>query len=223
MLSSLVTSDRAKALFTAIVGATLFAGCVDAVDGSQASDTESTLLSTADRSGHPSQPLPEIGEDEEYSFFNGDTYTFSFPGFFSPQAETFFIWNFGTSIQHGAPYPASNHGRLYGVFAPGPAGATHHVAGQDGFDHYHVMSQNAGTRTFDVFLVFPGPNFNAQTFRPTLAECDLDAAVAAGVLAAPITTSDAGFGPLVIRVPVSKVKDHGHGHGDDDHGHGHNR
>ena len=223
MLRILVTPERAKALVTALVGASLFAAC--AVDGSQASDGEdSAELSTAERSGHQPQPLPAIGEDQEYSFFNGDTYTFSFPGFFTPQAETFFIWNFGTTIQHNAPYPSSSHGRLYGVFAPGPAGATHHVDGQDGFDHYHVMSQGQGTRTFDVFLVFPGPNFNAATFRAPLAECDLNAAVAAGVLAAPITTTAAGFGPLVIRVPVVKFDDHGHGHGghgDDDGGHGH--
>ncbi|MEO7730517.1 MAG: hypothetical protein ABIY55_06055 [Kofleriaceae bacterium] len=190
-----------------LFAALLLAGPLTACATTDAPDSESDFP-VSDQASKPSQPLPPIGADQEYSFFQGQTHTFSFPGFFSPQAETFFIWNFGTTIQHGAPYPSSDHGRLYGVFAPGPAGATHHVDGQDGFDHYHVMSQNAGTRTFDVFLVFPGPSFNAATFDAPLSEHDINDAVAAGVLAAPITTTAAGFGPLVITVPVTKLKGH---------------
>jgi len=137
-------------------------------------------------------------------FFENDVFTLRFPGFFTPQAETFFIWNLGTTIQHDAPYPSNRHGKLYGVFAPGPAGATHHVEGQDGFDHYHLGTQGEGRRTFDVFLVFPGPNFNAATWRPVLNERALNRAVAAGILNAPITTIAAGFDQLVIKVPVSE-------------------
>ena len=214
MQTLLVARDRAKttALFTALLGATLLAGCAVDADSPEGSEAESTSALTANTAGHGHQtsPLPELGEDQEYSFFNGDTFTLQFPGFFSPQAETFFIWNFGTAIQHNATYPSPSHGRLYGIFAEGPAGATHVVDGQPGFNHYHVMSQGQGTRTFDVFLVFPGPNFNATTFDPPLSECDMNAAIAAGVLAAPLTTIEAGFGPLVIKVPVSKFKDHGH-------------
>jgi hypothetical protein len=81
----------------------------------------------ADHASCGQTSLPELSEDQEYSFFRDRTFTFRFPGFFTPQAETFFIWNFGTSIQHDAPYPSSSHGKLYGVFAQGPAGATHHV------------------------------------------------------------------------------------------------
>ena len=68
------------------------------------------------------------------------------------------------------------------------------------------MNRGEGTQTFDVFLVFPGPNFNAATFRAPLSERDINAAVGAGILNAPITTTAAGFGPLVIRVPVREVR-----------------
>ena len=150
--------------------------------------------------------LPELPEDQEYAFFRDQTFTIQFAGFFTPQAETFFIWNFGTSIQHDAPYPSSSHGKLYGVFAQGPAGATHHVEGQPSFDHYHIISQGEGTRTFDVFMVFPGPNFDPATFVPPRSESGLDAAAAAGVLSPPLKTTDAGFGPLVIKVPVKEFE-----------------
>ncbi len=191
-------------LFAALLIAGPLTACaVDSVDPAAGTDSS---FPTADPATKLPDPLPPLGADQEYGFFQGQTFTFNFPGFFTPQAETFFIWNLGTSIQHGAPYPSNDHGRLYAVFAPGPAGSTHHVAGQDGFDHYHVMSQNAGTRTFDVFLVFPGPNFNAATFDAPLSEHDINKAVDDGVLAAPITTTAAGFGPLVITVPVTKFK-----------------
>ncbi len=142
-------------IFAAILLAGPLTACAtDAIDASEGTD-----FPTADQAAKHADPLPPIGEDQEYSFFQGQTHTFSFPGFFSPQAETFFIWNFGTTIQHGAP---------------------------------------------------PGPSFNAATFDAPLSEHDINKAVADGVLAAPITTTAAGFGPLVITVPVTKFKDHGH-------------
>ena len=190
------------ALFAALVGASLLGGCVV--------DSESTEPSTSIIAQEGCGTLPAIGEDQEYAFFNNETFTLKFPGFFTPQAETFFIWNLGTTIQHGAPYPSSTHGKLYGVFAPGPQGATHHVDGQDAFDHYHLMNKGEGTRTFDVFLVFPGPNFNAATFKAPLSEKALNTAVAAGILNAPLTTVAAGFPPLVIKVPVKEFEDNQH-------------
>jgi hypothetical protein len=203
---------HAGALFAALAGATLLGGC--AVDGASAQSEQSqaaTVVADQAACGLP-RTFPELSEDQEYSFFNDRPFTFRFPGFFSAQAETFFIWNLGTSIQHGAPYPSNKHAKLWAIFAPGPPGTTHHVDGQDGFDHYHVMSAGEGTQTFDVFLVFQGPNFNAATWHPLLSEREMNAAVAAGVLNPPETTSAAGFGPLVIKVPVSEFDDHGHGH-----------
>jgi len=191
-------------LLSAVLAISL-AACVTG-DATSIDDSPPGADFTAEQAAQAPATLPAIGQDQEYAFFQNHTYTFRFPGFFTPQAETFFIWNFGTSIQHNAPYPSGSHGKLYGVFAPGPAGATHHVDGQDGFDHYHVMSQGEGLRTFDVFFVFPGPSFNAATFVPPRSERDLNAAISAGVLGAPLTTTAAGFGPLVIKVPVSELE-----------------
>jgi hypothetical protein len=212
-MQEILSARATKALFTAVLGATLFAGCMDSSDQSENLD-DSTANNSADAelNSHHDQTLPPIGADQEYGFVNGDTYTFRFPGFFTPQAETFFIWNLGTSIQHNAPYPSNSHGKLYAVFAPGPAGSTHHVAGQDGFDHYHLMNQGEGTRTFDVYLVFQGANYNAATFHAPLSERDMNRAVSAGILATPLLTNEAGFDQLVFKVPVVRFHDdHGHG------------
>ncbi len=64
--------------------------------------------------------------------------------------------------------------------------------------------------------MFPGPNYNPATFDAPLSEHELNAAVAAGILAPPALTTASGFDQLVIKVPVVKFDDHGHGHG---HGH----
>jgi hypothetical protein len=194
------------ALVTALVGAALLSGC--AMDDGQALPDESASAVADTDNFHGPHALPPISADQEYAFLNGETFTWRFPGFFTAQAETFFIWNLGTSIQHNAPYPSNSHGKVFAIFAPGPTGSTHHVDGQDGFDHYHLITQGQGTHTFDVFLVFTGPNFNAATFHAPLSERDMNTAVRAGILATPATTTDAGFGPLVIRVPVSEFHDH---------------
>lgn len=195
--------SNVKALLAALVGTALLGGCTVGSESSQPSSQPSTGVAQAD---WRSTSLPPLPEDEEYAFFRDQPFTIQFPGFFTPQAETFFLWNFGTSIQHDAPYPSSSHGKLYALFAPGPAGATHHVDGQDSFDHYHIITQEEGLRTFDVFLVFPGPKFNPATFVAPLSERELNAAVAAGVMSPPLTTTAAGFGPLVIQVPVQEFE-----------------
>ncbi len=146
--------------------------------------------------------LPPLPANSEYAYYNDRVRIITFTGYYSDSAETFFIWNLGTTIQHGAPYPSDDHGKLYGVFTPSPCGAVHHVAGQDQWDHYHIITQGIGVRTFDVELVFPGPNFNAATYHPPLSLAEMNDAVSAGILAPPLLTTDAGFDPLVIKVPV---------------------
>ena len=158
----------------------------------------------ADQAVQCNQPLPEQPEDTEYAFFNHQVFTFTFPGFDSPQAETFFIWNLGTSIVHGAPYPSNTHDKMWGIIAPGPPGGTHHVDGQDAFDHYHLINKGAGTRTFDVFLVFQGPNLNLATWVPPLNETELRAAIASGQLGPETLTTAVVGEPLVIKEKIKK-------------------
>ena len=97
---------------------------------------------------------------------------------------------------------------MWGIIAPGPPGGTHHVEGQDDFDHYHLINKGAGTRTFDVFLVFKGPNFDLATWVPPLNETELNAAIAAGKLG-PVTLTTAVVGePLVIKEKIKKFDGH---------------
>ena len=193
---------KAGALFAAVMGTAMVSGCVASGDSSE------PATSVADQAVEcHQQPLPEQPEDTEYAFFNHQVFTFKFPGFNSPQAETFFIWNLGTSIQHGAPYPSSTHDKMWGIIAPGPPGGTHHVEGQDGFDHYHLINKGAGTRTFDVFLVFQGPNFNLATWVPPLNETELNQRVSSGQLGPIQLTTDLNFPPLVIKEKIKKFED----------------
>jgi hypothetical protein len=208
-MRDILIRDCAKtgALVVAVAGATMLGGCAANADSSGEEAT-----SVADQAVQCDQPLPlpEQPEDTEYAFFNHQVFTFTFPGFDSPQAETFFIWNLGTTIQHGAPYPSNKHDKMWGIIAPGPPGGTHHVEGQDDFDHYHLINKGAGTRTFDVFLVFKGPNFDLATWVPPLSETELNAAIAAGKLG-PVTLTTAVVGdPLVIKEKIKKFDAHHH-------------
>ncbi len=187
--------------------------CVDTTP--QTADQPSTI-DVARHSNGGDCTLPPLPEDSEYVFWRGRTEKLRFPGFYSPQAETFFIWNVGTSLQHNVAYPDPHHSQLYAVFAPGPPGSTHHVAGQDNFDHYHISAQGPGLRTYDVYLVFPGPNFDAATWdSPTSVE-GMNAAIAAGQLGAPLLSTQAGFDPLVLKVPVRPARGCGCDHDGDD-------
>src|ERR1041384_578616 len=93
-MRDILIRDCAKtgALVVAVAGATMLGGC--AVNADSSSGEEAT--SVADQAVECNQPLPEQPEDTEYAFFNHQVFTFTFPGFNSPQAETFFIWNLGT-------------------------------------------------------------------------------------------------------------------------------
>jgi hypothetical protein len=177
-------------------------GCVDAPPDATA---RPAAVSQTAQNCEQSATLPELPEGQEWVFYKERARVMSFPGANSPQAETFFIWNFGTAIQHGAPYPSDAHGKLYAVFAQGPAGATHHVPGFDQFDHFHIISQGVGTRTLDALLVFPGPNFNPATYDPALSVKEMNKQIAAGILGAPLLSTQAGFDPLVLTVPITKA------------------
>jgi hypothetical protein len=178
-------------------------GCADVDDGSQTEMSDEEVSGYADAAARVGNgQLPDLPDNLEYVFHDNRVHVMWFPGYFSSAAETFFIWNLGTTIQHDATYPSPSHDNLYAVFAPGPGGSTHHVDGQDAFDHYHIVSHATGIRTYDVWLVFPGPNYDAATYTPVRTEAAMNAQIAAGILAAPITTTAAGFDQLVIRVPV---------------------
>ena len=147
------------------------------------------------------------GTLSEPIYYKDQLCTINFYGTNSPDAQTFFIWNLGVgSWLQDATYPTDARPDLYAVFAPAPADATHHVDGYDQFDHYHITSSGPGEAgydtTWDVWLVFPGPNFNAATYQAATSYDAFQAQVASGVLGQPIKTTDAGFQPLVLRTAI---------------------
>ena len=135
---------------------------------------------------------------------NGALCTMIFKGALTPQTEVYEIWAVGTNgIVQGAAY---NTGRpnLYAVFGTNTdPSITHHVDGEGGFDHYHVLDNNDDNTTWDLLTVFPGPNYNAATYQPAKSVHDMNAQIAAGVLGPVLTLPEAGFPPVVLNFPVT--------------------
>src|SRR5689334_21663082 len=77
-----ISSTMLKIFATILLAAPLAACAID--DPAAPEDpTDSTFDPAADfgGGGHGPSTLPALGADQEYSFFNGRTFTFSFPGF----------------------------------------------------------------------------------------------------------------------------------------------
>jgi hypothetical protein len=150
---------------------------------------------------------PGPDDAAEALFVAGEQCQMVFRNLSSPDADIFFIWNLGVGgVLEGEPYPTAERADLFGIFAPAPASAVHHVDGQDQFDHYHVASAGPGQDeydgTWDVFLVFPGPNFNAATYQAAKSVNDMKRQIRSGVLGPVLKTTDAGFGPLVLNAEI---------------------
>jgi hypothetical protein len=145
----------------------------------------------------------------EPAFVNGAACTMVFQGGLTAQTQFFQIWAVGThGIIANAPYNTPGTPNLYAVFGTNVAASiTHHVDGFDQFDHYHVLDNNRGTevenRTWDLLALFPGPNYNAATYKPARSARDVLAQSAAGILGPVLTTPDIGFPPVVLNFPVN--------------------
>jgi hypothetical protein len=150
----------------------------------------------------------------EPAFVNGTLCSIVFQGGLTPQTQTYEIWAVGThGIIANAPYNTAGTPNLYAVFGTNAAASvTHHVDGFDQFDHYHVLDNKYGTdvdnRKWDLLAFFPGPNYNAATYKPARSTSEVLAQSAAGVLGPLLTTVDIGFPPVVLNFPVNCP--HGH-------------
>lgn len=169
--------------------------------------------SEAIHGGRPDVPPPGPDDTTEAVYFRGNQCHMVFRDVSSPEAETFFIWNLGVDgIIDEAPYPTQQRANLYAVFAPGPPDSIHHVDGEDDFDHYHIVdaaphrhSRPPGQRydgTWDVFLVFPGPRFDAATYRAARSVREMKQQIRDGILGPIMTTTDAGFDQLVLHAEI---------------------
>ena len=179
---------------TFVLAATLVAGC------GMAGDQAETDVA-----------YDQGGSLQEAVFSNNKLCQFVFHGTSSPDAEIFFIWNLGIDgVLQGEAYPTDARANLFAIFAPAPANATHHVDGFDQFDHYHIVDAAPGSanydETWDVFLVFPGPNFDAATYTTATNAAAMQAQIAAGILGPALKTTEAGFDPLVLSSPLTNCK-----------------
>jgi len=187
--------------------ALVFVSLAACVDESGSSDTEEV---TTEIRINPRTDGTEPG------YVNGVLCTQVFPGALTPQTQMYLIWAVGTNGIVNAPYNTPRRPNLYAVFGTGtPLFETHHVAGQDQFDHYHVLevpgnSHDVDNTTWDVLALFPGPNFNAATYRSAKSVRQLMAQSAAGILSPVMTLPEAGFPEIVLRTPVTCPRDGDH-------------
>jgi hypothetical protein len=198
----------------------LFLSCALAACGVE----DVTTAESEVRYGGPPVVTPPGPDDvSEAVYFRGKQCHMVFRDVSSPEAQTFFIWNLGVDGIVDAPYPTHRRANLYAVFAPGPADSVHHVDGEDDFDHYHIVDAAPRRRshalgqmydgTWDVFLVFPGPSFDAANYRAARSVKEMQRQIRDGVLGPILSTTDAGFDPLVLHAEIyDDCDERGDGH-----------
>lgn len=138
------------------------------------------------------------GDLTEPAAYNGRTCELRFPGTPSRTSEFYAIWNLG----HGILDVPFNTARpdLYAVLP----GTMHTDPNHPELNHDHIVSHAPGVPgydgTWDVWLVVPGPNFDPATYTAPRSVDSMMGLIAQGVLAGPLSFSQAGFGPdLVLR------------------------
>jgi hypothetical protein len=174
-----------------------------AMDPTDSTDpTDDTLdVGTIDRHVNPTKDLLEP------AFVNGKLCQMDFIGGLTAQTQVYQIWAVGT---HGIVANQTYNTRrpnFYAVFGTNAAGnVTHHVDGFNQFDHYHVVENAHGTEVdntiWDLFAVFPGPNYDPATYQPAKSVREMEQQIAAGVLGPELTLQQAGFPPVVLFFPV---------------------
>jgi hypothetical protein len=169
-----------------------------------AADPTSTEVSASDIHVNPATDLVEPG------FVNGTLCQLVFPGALTSSTEFYEIWAVGTNGIVNTTFNTSRP-NLYAIFGTStPLSEVHHVDGFSQFDHYHVIPNNDGTevenRVWDLFLLFPGPNYDAATYQPAKSLRAMQAQSNAGVLTQPMTPSAAGFPDVVLNIPIKCPK-----------------
>ncbi len=152
----------------------------------------------------------EINSQEdgtEPAYVNSKQCTMVFPGALTSSTQMYQIWPVGTGGIVDTPYDTPGTPNFYAVFGTGePPFETHHVDGQDMFDHYHVMEDPDGgdveNDVWDLLTVSPGPNYDATTYTSATSVDELEMQINAGVLGPVQTLPDIGFPPLVLFAPV---------------------
>jgi hypothetical protein len=141
------------------------------------------------------------GTATEPAAYNDRICTLRFPGTPSQTAEMFVIWNLGHGILD-VPFDTPRPD-LYAVLP----GTMHRDPNHPELDHDHIVSHGPGAPgydgTWDVWVVVPGPQFNPATYQAPRDVDAMFALIGRGVLAGPLSFSQAGFGrDLVLRAPL---------------------
>lgn len=137
----------------------------------------------------------------EPAAYDGRICELRFPGTPSQTSEFYAIWNLGHGILN-VPFNTARPD-LYAILP----GTMHTDPNHPELNHDHIVSAGPGVPgydgTWDVWLVVPGPNFNPATYTAPRSLSSMMDLIAAGVLAGPLSFSQAGFGPdLVLRAPL---------------------
>jgi hypothetical protein len=141
------------------------------------------------------------GTSTELTAYNDRICELIFPGTPSKTSEFFAIWNLGHAILD-EPFDTSRPD-LYAILP----GTMHQVPGSPELDHDHIVSHAPGdpgyNATWDVWVVVPGPNFDAVSYQPPRSTTAMFALISGGVLSPPVGFAAAGFGrDLVLRAPL---------------------
>ncbi len=162
----------------------------------------------------PARPLAALAADvgatqestlngtlTEPAAYDGRICALRFPGTPSQTSEFYAIWNLG----HGILDVPFNTARpdLYAIIP----GTMHTDPNHPELNHDHIVSHGPGLPgydgTWDVWLVVPGPNFDPATYTAPRSVNSMMDLIARGVLAGPLSFSQAGFGPdLVLRAAL---------------------
>ena len=140
------------------------------------------------------------GTISEPAAYDGRVCELRFPGSSSRTAEFYAIWNLGHGILD-EPFDTERPD----LFAILP-GTMHTDPAHPELDHDHIVTHAPGVPgyngTWDVWLVVPGPDFDAATYTAPRSVESMMRLIEEGVLAGPLSFSQAGFGPdLVLRAP----------------------
>jgi len=173
----------------------LVAACADAPTG-----TRPSSLSPA--AGAAAQNGVANGVLTEPAAHNGRICELQFPGAPSPGTDIYAIWNLG---RHGILDVPFNTDRpdLYAIIP----GTMHTDPHHPELDHDHIVSAAPGVPgydgTWDVWVVVPGNLFNPATYVAPRSVESMMALIQQGVLAGPLSFSQANFGPdLVLHAPL---------------------
>ena len=185
-------------LMAAVLAAVLTVACDRPIVAPQRA--ASGLDALAEASAQP-QDAAGGGTLTEPAAYEGRICELRFPGTPSRTAEFFVIWNLGHAILD-VPFNTARPD-LYAVIP----GTMHRDPQHPELDHDHIVSAAPGVpgydATWDVWVVVPGPQFNAATYQAPRSTEAMFALIGQGVLAGPLSFSQAGFGrDLVLRAPL---------------------